>query len=112
IMYRSGAAGASGRGARANTMTLRTIAASLLPILISLSLDRQALAADSQAELRERLRRLEENQAKLYELLKAKDARLDELEAEVRRQQTPPGAGPEQPAAASAQPPAAPSAST
>jgi hypothetical protein len=35
--------------------------------------------------MRERMQRLEENQAKLYELLKAKDARLDALEAELRK---------------------------
>ena len=50
----------------------------------------------AEAELRERLRRLEENQAKLYELLKAKDARLDAVEAELRRvrQASKPGAAP------------------
>jgi hypothetical protein len=55
-----------------------------------------ARAADSsQAELLERLKRLEENQTKLYDLLKAKDKRLDELEVELKRTK----AG-EQPAAA------------
>ncbi len=39
----------------------------------------------SQAELLDRLKRLEENQTKLYELLKAKDARLDALEGELER---------------------------
>ena len=46
---------------------------------------RLAAAESPQAELLERLRRLEENQAKLYELLKAKDARLDALQAELER---------------------------
>ncbi len=39
----------------------------------------------SQAELLDRLKKLEENQTKLYELLKEKDARLDALQAEVER---------------------------
>src|SRR4051812_24573359 len=39
----------------------------------------------SQAELLQRLQRLEQNQEKLYRLLKQKDARLDELESELRR---------------------------
>ncbi|MCC6765718.1 MAG: hypothetical protein IT293_13745 [Deltaproteobacteria bacterium] len=45
-----------------------------------------ARAADpTQKELVERLRKLEENQAKLYELMKEKDARIDALQAEVER---------------------------
>jgi hypothetical protein len=38
-----------------------------------------------QSELLERLKRLEENQTKLYELLKEKDRRLEALEAEIKR---------------------------
>ena len=53
----------------------------------------------SQAELLDRLKRLEENQTKLYELLKAKDARLDALEGELQRAKQA-----EQPIAAPAEP--------
>lgn len=44
-----------------------------------------AQAQPSQAELLERLRRLEENQNKLYELLKEKDARIDALHDDLER---------------------------
>jgi Tfp pilus assembly protein FimV len=57
-----------------------------LVLVMVLALAGRTLAeTPAEAELRKRLQRLEENQEKLYELLKAKDARLDALEAELKR---------------------------
>lgn len=56
-----------------------------LLVLIAISGTTWPVHAQAGRAQRELLQRLEENQAKLYEQLKAKDARLDELEAEVKR---------------------------
>ncbi len=63
-----------------------TIALGACALVFVLRAPVPALADDlTQKELLERLKKLEENQAKLYELLKAKDARLDTLETELKQ---------------------------
>jgi len=53
----------------------------------------------TQAQILERLQRLEENQAKLYEMLRSKDERIEELEAELDKAKAVQEAAPAAPAA-------------
>jgi hypothetical protein len=57
----------------------RVFVVAAIPLLLTAGAHRARAETSSQAELLERLKRLEDNQTKLYELLKAKDNRLDEL---------------------------------
>ena len=71
----------------------RVFVVAAIPLLLTAGAHRARAETSSQAELLERLKRLEDNQTKLYELLKAKDKRLDELEAELKKtKQAPPPA--------------------
>jgi hypothetical protein len=70
---------------RGGVLAALALGAVVSTIALVLLAPRTAQADPAQKELLERLRKLEENQTKLYELMKEKDARIDALQAEIER---------------------------